>query len=241
MRLDVFFTRHDIEVAGPEALDGATCVVIDVLRASSTIIQALSVGAGPIHVAGSPEEAFDMRERLGRDAVLCGERDGLIIPGFDLGNSPLEYTSDSVGGRTLIFASTNGSKTLLACEGAAEILIGGFVNLPALVERIAQSEKVVLVCSGKLGRYSIEDAVCAGMVIDRLIARGARPVLRSDSAVTARWLFERYLSSPEDTLESAEHPIYLSRELGLVEDVAFCTQIGTHSVVPTCVAGVIAP
>ncbi len=238
MQLDVLFTRRDLEAACP-SLEGATCVVIDVLRASTTIIQALSSGAGPIYIAGSPEEAFELRERIGRSVMLCGERNGLIIPGFDLGNSPLEYTEAAVSGKTLIFASTNGSKTLLACAGADEVLIGGFTNLYSLLDEVRLSERLFLVCSGKLERFSIEDAVCAGMIIDQLIRLGRRPVLRSDSAVCARWLFERYISAPDETFASAEHPNYLAYDLGLVEDVAFCTKIGSHSIVPRFEGGLV--
>jgi len=236
MQIDVFFTRNDLERA---RIDGSVAVVIDVLRASCTLIQALFYGAGNIYVVGSPEEAFSLRDRLGSDALLCGERDGIIIPGFDMGNSPFEYTPEKIFRKTLIYASTNGSLTLLACEKADEILIGGFINLNALVDELMCAEKVALVCSGKLGRYSIEDTICAGMIIDRLIARGKKLVLKSDSALTAHWLFERYLTNPGEMLEKAEHPVYLTHELGFGEDVAFCTNIGTHDVVPRFKGGIV--
>ncbi|MCK5833741.1 2-phosphosulfolactate phosphatase, partial [bacterium] len=159
--------------------------------------------------------------------------------GFDLGNSPLEYTAEMVMGRTLIFASTNGSKTLLACSDAYEVFIGGFINMPSLINEVRHAEKLLLVCSGKLGRFSLEDTICAGMIIDELIRIGKKPVLQSDSAVCARWLFGRYVSAPDETLASAEHPTYLSQNLGLIEDVAFCTQIGSHTIVPRYSKGVV--
>lgn len=228
MRIDVFFTRHDLERA---KLEGSTAVVIDVLRASSTLIQAISAGAGPILIVGTPEEAFSIRNS-DPDVVLCGERNGVIIPGFDLGNSPIEYTPEKISGKTLVFASTNGSLTLLSCSKADEVLIGGFVNLDALIDELVHAEKIALVCSGKLGRYCIEDVVCAGMIIDKLMAQGKNIILESDSAWTAHWLFERYLTNPEEMLEKAEHADYLARELSLVEDVAFCTKISSHNIVP---------
>ena len=200
---------------------------------------------GILSLQGAFAEHAASLQRLGVETLAIRlpqdleDVDGLIIPGFDLGNSPLDYTSEKVGGRTLIYASTNGSKTLPACDGAKEVLIGGFVNLPALIDRIAQCDDLFLVCSGKLGRFSIEDAVCAGMIIEQLISDGARPVLTSDSAVSARWLFDRYLSSPDGTLEMAEHPTFLARDLGLIEDVAFCTRIGSHPVVPAYINGVV--
>ena len=239
MRLDVFLTRNDIQTGGTDALAGASCVVIDVLRASTTLIRAVSSGAGPIHIVGDPGEAFDLREKLGKNVLLCGERCGLIVPGFDIGNSPLDYTPETVGGRELIFASTNGSKTLLSCESADEVLVGGFVNLPAIVGELAHAEKAALVCSGKFGRFSIEDAVCAGMIIDHLSAAGLKIELISDSAWTSVWLFERYISAPEEILERAEHPVYLAYELGLGEDVAYCTAVGTFNIVPRFSKGIV--
>ena len=113
MHVDVFFTRHEFTRANRDGLD-YPIIVIDVLRASSTLIQALSVGARPIYIISTPMEAFKLKEKLGDAVLLCGEREGLIIDGFDMGNSPLEYTRQRVGGRPLIFCSSNGSQTLLA-------------------------------------------------------------------------------------------------------------------------------
>ncbi|HHS50353.1 MAG TPA: 2-phosphosulfolactate phosphatase [candidate division Zixibacteria bacterium] len=240
MRVDVLFTRRDLEAIPRESLAGSTCVVIDVLRASTTLTQAIAVGAEEIHIADSPEEAFAMKQNLGETALLCGERDGLIIPGFDIGNSPMDYTTETVGGRTLIFASTNGSRTLIACRDADEVLIGAFINMPSLIDEIQHAERLLLVGSGKLGRFAIEDAICAGMIFEELVRKGKRPVPQSDSAVCAKWLFERFLASPDDTLAHAEHAQYLC-SLGLAEDVAFCTQIGSHRIVPRFQDGIVKP
>ena len=239
MRLDVFNTRFDLEHARSGALEGSTCIVIDILRASTTITKALFEGASKIHIAGSADEAFALKESLGSDVLLCGERNGLIIPGFDLGNSPLEYNKETVGVKTLIFASTNGSKTLLACRDSYDVIVGGFVNLSAVVDELARAESAVLVCSGKLGRFSIEDAVCAGMIIDRLSSKRVKIELLSDTAWNAFWLFERFISNPEETLEKTEHAVYLARELGMVEDVAICTAIDLFDVVPRFAKGVV--
>ncbi len=241
MRLDVFNTRFSLETASDSAIEGAICVVIDVLRASTTITKAIAEGAETIFIAGSAEEAFALKEKLGDDVLLCGERNGIIIPGFDLGNSPLEYNSKSIHGKHLIFASTNGSKTLLACSRADEIVVGGFVNLTAVAEEVAHADSAILVCSGKLGRFSIEDAVCAGMIIDKLISKGVRVELLSDTAWNAYWLFERFLANPEETLERTEHAVYLARELGLAEDVAFCTAIDLFDIAPRFHNGIIRP
>jgi len=239
MKIEVFFSRDDLPSEVPKNFRDSTAVVIDVLRASTTIIQAISFGARKIFVVKTPEDAFSLRENLEESVLLCGERDGLIIPGFDLGNSPLDYTEENIGNETLIYCSTNGSATLLACQFARKVLIGGFVNLNALIEKIRDDERVFLVCSGKLGRFSLEDALCAGMIIEQLSAGGFKPELLSDSAITSYWLFERYLSNPDETLANAEHAVYLSRDLGLAEDVAFCTRVGIFDLVPVFSRGII--
>ncbi len=241
MRIDVLNTRFSLEHVAEDYLDGTSCVVIDVLRASSTITKAIYGGASEIHVVESAEKAFALKDKMGEDVLLCGERDGIIIPGFDLGNSPLEYNKKEIEGKRLIYASTNGSKTLLACANAYDVFVGGFVNLGAIVDELVHAESVILVCSGKLGRFSIEDAVCAGMIIDKLSSKGIKIELLSDSAWNAFWLLERYISNPEETLEKTEHAVYLARELGLVEDVAFCTAIDLFDIAPRFDKGVIYP
>ena len=240
MELDVFFTPEDLlRTDAREALAGASTVVIDVLRASTTLIYAASAGAGPIHIVAEPEDALSLRDEYGDSILLCGERDGLIIPGFDLGNSPGDYTRSRIGGRRLAFCSTNGSRTILSAAASDEVLIGGFVNLPAIVDELRRAEKAVLLCSGKLGRFCIEDAACAGMIIDRLAGEGCAVRVAGDSARLSHWLFERYLGNPEETLFQSEHPRYLAGELGLQEDVAVCTAVGTRSAVPRFSGGIV--
>lgn len=195
-------------------------VVIDVLRATTTLTVALGHGASAVHPVSSPEEAFRKRAVLPR-ALLCGEREGRRIEGFDLGNSPFEYPVTAVSGRPLIFASTNGSLAMLASSSARRRLLASFVNLQAVVERLDGERRVVIVCAGKLGGFALEDAACAGLLVERLVARGARA--EGEAAALARRLAPRDGAEVRALVQGAAHGRYL-RALGpeFARDVDFC-------------------
>ena len=205
---------------------GGAAAVIDVLRATSTLTVALLNGARGVIPAATPEEAWAVRDRT-PGALLCGERDGLIIPGFDLGNSPSEYGAGMVGGRTLIFASTNGSQAIRRARPARRVLLAAFVNAAAAVERLRGEERVSLVCAGKLGRFALEDAACAGLLCSRLAASGAR--LEGSAAWLALSLAPRDAAEVRRVVEGAAHGRYL-RQLGgeYARDVAFCARLDSH-------------
>jgi 2-phosphosulfolactate phosphatase len=208
-------------------LPRATAVVVDVLRATSVLTQARLHGARVILAAGTPEEALALRVRH-PGALLCGERDGRRIPGFDLGNSPFEYGFDAVGGRTLIFASTNGSQALLAARRARRCVLGAFVNANAVLEEVAADELVTVVCSGKLGGYAHEDAAFAGWLVERLAARGAR--IAGAAAGFARHLAPRDAAGVRALVQGASHGRYLrSMGPGYARDVEFCAGLDTVS------------
>jgi 2-phosphosulfolactate phosphatase len=147
-------------------------VAIDVLRATTTLTVALANGAGPVTPVATPAGALALRERQ-PGSLACGERGGRMVAGFDLGNSPFEYGAERVGGRPLIFASTNGSHAMIAAARAKRRWLGAFVNAGAIVEALAGAAHVTLVCAGKLGRPALEDAACAGWLCAALEARGA--------------------------------------------------------------------
>jgi len=149
----------------------AIAVVIDVLRATSTLATAFAAGAARVITAGTVAEARAISARHA-DALLCGERNGRIVPGFDLGNSPFEYVRERVAGKTLVFASTNGSQALAFTEAARLRILAAFLNAAAVIERVARESEVWLVASGKLGVPAIEDTACLGWIARGLIARG---------------------------------------------------------------------
>jgi 2-phosphosulfolactate phosphatase len=164
-RLDVYFLPALVE---PEELRGRTCVVIDVLRATTTIVHALAAGATEVAPCVEVEEARRVAAEIGPVAVLGGERAGGKINGFDLGNSPAEYTQASVGGKTLVFSTTNGTRALARCRQASRVLIGAFVNFSAICRELAGEADVAIVCAGTDGEVTREDALLAGAIVHDL-------------------------------------------------------------------------
>lgn len=210
--------------SGPPLPAGATLVAVDVLRATSTLSQALAHGAARVLEAATVEEGFALRDRH-PGSLLCGERDGRIVPGFDLGNSPFEYTPERVHGRTLVFASTNGSQALRLGAGARRVL-AAFVNLEAAAARLRDAAHVVIVCAGKLGGFALEDAACAGLLVGRLHAGGAR--VDGAPAALAAQLAPRDAAGVRAVVEGSAHGLWL-RSLGpeFARDVAFCAGLDT--------------
>jgi len=202
---------------------GTVALIVDVLRATTTLTVALRNGAAGVIPAATPEEGAALgRQHPG--ALLCGERDGRVLPGYDLGNSPFEYAAERVAGRTLVFASTNGSQALLLARGARERVLAAFVNLSAAVERVRGARHALIVCAGKLGRFALEDAVCAGALASRLRALGARPGNAEAELVEA--LAPGDAAAAHALVQGASHGRYL-RRLGpeFARDVEFCAQL----------------
>jgi 2-phosphosulfolactate phosphatase len=150
----------------PEALRGSVAVVIDVLRASTTIVHAIQAGAASVVPFGEVDEALEFAAGQPKGTVvLGGERGGARIDCFDLDNSPLSYTPEIVRGKTVAFTTTNGTRALLRCREAERILIGAFVNLSAIGKALrADKRPVHLVCAGTDRRVTSEDVLCAGAI-----------------------------------------------------------------------------
>lgn len=179
MRISVTFTPVELE---SRDTSGATVVIIDCFRASTSMARALSAGAACIHPVLSIEEA--LQERANRpEALLAGERGARRIDGFDMGNSPREFTPEAVGRREIIMTTTNGTRLLRAAVHAEKLLVGAFVNLSATVVALSGAEEVLLACAGTEGHFSIEDALCAGMMARELSK--SNPDCLADSAAFA--------------------------------------------------------
>lgn len=230
MKLDVYLTPG--EVAAADVAERVV-VVIDVLRATSTIVEALASGARNIFPVGSIEEALRLANTLGRDGVLlCGERKCLPIEGFDLGNSPREFTPDAVRGKTLVMSTTNGTAVMSLAAGASNVVIGSLLNLSAVVEELARSAAdPVLVCSGRQRHFGLEDAVCAGVIAARVMEARPGDWQLNDGAVAALAL-SRELSAGFEELFSSTAAGRGIVDAGLGEDLAFCAQVDRHGVVP---------
>jgi len=203
-----------------------TGVAIDVLRATSTLTVALANGAARVVPLASPEEALAFRARS-NGVLACGERDGRKVPGFDLGNSPLEYTRERVAGRTLAFASTNGSRALRSLAGSGQIALASFLNVTAVVDQLEREAWVLIVCAGQLRSFALEDAACAGWLCAAWERRGAR--LEGAAAICAPALAPRDAAGVRAVLEGSSHGRAL-RRLGpaFAADVDFCAALDSR-------------
>ena len=224
-RLSVLFTPAEIDGL---RLDDTIAVLVDVLRSTSVIPVGLAAGATGFLLAGSVDEARNLRDRM-PGALLCGERDGRAPEGFDLGNSPFEYTPERVGGRELVFTSTNGAPALLRLGLARQVLTGGFVNESAVLDvLVRRSEDVVLVASGKERRPSLEDVAFCGRLTQRLLGQD---FALDDSAHMARAVWNAHEHDVFGLLAKSSHGAWLI-EQGGAADLEFCARRDVVSVVP---------
>ncbi len=238
MRIDLHFTPDTIK---QEHLENRVAVVIDVLRASTTICTALKNGCKAIIPCDDLEKARNIHASIGPEAaLLCGERLGQKLPGFDLGNSPDEYAPDVVKGMTLIFASTNGSRTLVKTARAALTLVCGFSNLSAMAQFLADEQRDILIaCSGKLGVFALEDTLCGGALIERLVKSEGSRVTIHDSNDAARAALQLYNAESRpllDAISEADHARYLS-SLGFAADLKTAASIDAIPIIPQLVEG----
>jgi len=181
-------------------------VILDILRASTTITHALAAGAKSVIPVSEVPEALTKASQFSPGSVLLGgERDGLHIEGFDLDNNPLAYTPDLVTNKTIIFTTTNGTRALLRSILAETIVIGSFVNLSAVVRLLEKEDRPVhLVCAGTRGKITLEDTLCAGAIADGLIQ--ARLWRESDITDDQTWLARntwKQVSQSEESLRTA--------------------------------------
>jgi 2-phosphosulfolactate phosphatase len=213
-------------------LVGTTAVVIDALRGSSSIICALKNGASRIIPADEIEDARSIANKWPTgEYVLCAERNGVKVSGFELGNSPFEYTPEAVGGKDVIYSSTNCSKALLAAYDAERAVIGAFNNISACVEAIGPLKRVVLLCAGKMGRFALEDAVCAGMFVNEFLRNSKTEVALNDASRTAKMLFDFYHRDILKLLKESSHGNYLL-QIGQEKDLDLIAAIDSERIVP---------
>jgi 2-phosphosulfolactate phosphatase len=233
MRIDLSFSATHLDEM---QLREKNVVVIDVLRASTTITAALANGAREIIPVATIENAVKVSGSLFGDVTLRGgERNGKMIQGFNLGNSPLEYTEAMVRGKSVIYCTTNGTVALVRARHARNLVVGSFVNMSRVVEFVAQvAGDFFILCAGRapsLGGFSLEDAVCAGMLIDRLSKEVTEVIDLTDSAQAALSLFKTYGRSLGRVLRNSEHGKYLM-QIGFAEDLKICAAVDSIPVLP---------
>lgn len=230
----------------PEELAGGVVVVIDVLRATTTITCALAAGATKVIPCLEVADAQAAAAALpAGSAVLGGERDGLRIEGFDLGNSPGEYTPQSVGGRTLVFTTTNGTRAMMHCRQANTVLLGSFVNFLAVGRELSTTQEPIhLLCAGTQGRITREDAALAGALVYLLETIAPDHFELNDQAAlvreTGRQIAGTAMATGDQELAIAKVRSVLwesqggrnLRAIGLAADIDAAAQIDAFNFVP---------
>ena len=222
MIIDVALTPADIALLPQRDLTQTTCVVFDILRATSSMITAIANGAEEIYPVQSLEEAFALREELG-GGLLAGERHGERPDRFDYGNSPLEFRN--CRGKRIIWTTTNGTVALRACERAERALVGALLNLQSLVEELNwdEPERVLLVCAGTFDDFALEDATAAGRLIAEL------PEAELTDAAHCALATARGFPQPIDALRAARNGQVLSSR-GRGKEVEWCAQLSVYNV-----------
>lgn len=233
MNITVYFSPNHLDEL---ELRDKIVVVIDVLRASTTITYAMLAGAREVIPVATVAQAMKIVGNLhSTSTILCGERGGKRVEGFKLGNSPLEYTEEAVSGKAIILTTTNGAVALTKAKHAKHCFVSSFVNMSATIEAIRaienlENEQLVVLCSGREEEFSLEDSVCAGMLITRLLA-GAPAHHLSDSARAALSVYGNYGQDIYRTLISSDHGRALI-EMGFEEDIRTASAIDSVPLVP---------
>lgn len=231
MKIDICFAPNDFDA---EKFSSYNAVVIDVLRATTCIATACANGCRQIIPVRTIAEANHIKDK-NPDVLLAGEREGLLIPGFNLGNSPYEYTKEQVTGKTIVITTTNGTLALNEASAAKKVYIMAFVNAASIVSTLQYTrEDVVILCAGSEGRFSLEDALCAGFLADRLSCE----TKLSDTALAAQAMYRDFATELLPRVAKSSHAKYLSK-IGFEKDVALCLQRDTLNVVPVFFDGVI--
>jgi 2-phosphosulfolactate phosphatase len=234
MKLDVLFAPAGLTLA---EVQGRTIFVIDILRATTTMCAALSHGAKAIIPVASTEEALRLSHTIGSaDLLLGGEKNCLPIPGFQLGNSPLEMSELAVRGKTLIVNTTNGTQALLACQGAAAVYPACAGNLTLAAERAREAmtsgDRVLVVCAGRGGRFSLDDAYAAGRLVAATLGTPRARRGLNDAALASLDLVRRYGDDWERPLRRSRAGRELVR-LGFGGDVKASARLDAYPVLPT--------
>jgi len=237
MNVEVLFTPAEFAALKERDLSETDCVVIDVLRATSSMATALGNGADGIIPVGEINEALDLR-RQNNGILLAGERDGLRIESsltgevaFDLGNSPREFVREVVEGKTIAMTTTNGTRALRACAAGRSVVAAAFLNLSASCRYLLQSKPVslIVVCGGTFEEAAYEDILCAGALVERM--RWDRNCNLSDSALAAERVYQSEKGDLLAGLARSRNGRRLLERPDLKEDVTFCAQCDRFDVV----------
>ena len=232
MRLDVFFTPNQVK---PIETAGRLVVIVDVLRASTTVATALGNGARTvIPVEGADEVISRSREFARSKILLAGEQKMYPIAGFDIGNSPQAFTPAVVEGKTILITTTNGTKTLMGVQNARDIVIASYVNFSAVLVmmKLAASSNtdIAIICAGEEGSFTLEDAACAGRYV-RAIPKKADSVVANDAAAASVLIEKRYGDNIAKVFKESSHGQAL-QSAGFGDDLTAAAEVDSYPVVP---------
>lgn len=231
----------------PELFDSSSradvAVVIDVLRATSVMTTAIQTGTESIITCRDIEAAFELAKSLATRPLLCGERDCLPIDGFDLGNSPADYTPDNVSGRTLILTTTNGTAAIDAASSVEAMCVASFLNLSAVIETLTGQHDVQLICAGTNGSVTKEDVLLAGAIVAGCETQNP-DMIYCDASTLARDAWYHLITSHGQANDQVPLPTHLASALreteggrnlvakGFDADIETCAMIDTIPIVP---------
>jgi len=214
-------------------VSNAVVVVIDVLRATSSICVALNNGVKSIVPVASIEESKSYKEK---GFLVGAERDGEMIEGYDLGNSPFSYLDPRVKGRDIALSTTNGTQAIAAAKGAKQLVVGSFLNLDCLCDwLIAQDKNVLLLCSGWKDSFNLEDTLFAGAVAEKIVDHFELNKMR-DAVIAAMHLYSLAKNDMNAFLENSSHRKRLER-LQIDKDIEYCLTLNQAPVIPVMVNG----
>ena len=232
MRIDVLFGAASVASAD---VAGRVVAVIDVLRASTTIATALSHGARAVIPLESPDDVVTRAKAFERrDVRLAGERKMLPIPGFDLGNSPSDFTREAVEGKTVLLTTTNGTPAIANTQGARDVVIASYVNYTAVLTMLRTALRggtdIAIICAGRDRQFALEDGGCAGRYVNNVSKRMSGMVL-NDAAQACALLDRKYGDQVQRLFEASEHGRAL-RDAGFGSDLEACAAVDSYPVIP---------
>ncbi|WP_160692775.1 2-phosphosulfolactate phosphatase family protein [Clostridium sp. C2-6-12] len=228
MKVDIIISADDISES---KIENKIVVIIDMFRATSVIVTALNNGCREVIPYLTIEETLEHANKLRREEyVLGGERKAVKIEGFDLSNSPLEYTREKIEDKIMLMTTTNGTRTLTKSSTAKRVLIGAMINAKAVAETLIQiNEDVVIINAGTNGNFSMDDYICSGYIINEMLKKDENLVL-TDIAKTANMIYEGH----EDILSYVKEASHYSvmKSLSLDEDIEYCIKKSIINQVP---------
>ncbi len=232
MRLDVFFTPLQVK---PADTQGRLVIIVDVLRASTTVATALGNGAKTVIPVEGPDEVISRAKEFHRSqTILAGEQKMHPITGFDLGNSPQDFTRKAVEGKTILITTTNGTRALLGVQGARDIVIASYVNFTAVLAMMkvaaGSNTDIAIICAGEEGGFTLEDAACGGRYV-RAIPKRADSMQMNDAASASVLIEKKYGENIAKLFKESTHGQAL-QAAGFGDDLAAAAKVDAYPVVP---------